>query len=185
MNGDSETGVTVMQMDEGLDTGDIIAIEKFPIGERDNLETVHDTSAQIGARLIISTLDKIEDGTATRTKQNEEESSYAPKIEKADQKIDFSFDAKTVSARIRGVTPPGAFAYHHGKMLKLTDVLATDGVGTPGEVISVESKGEGYIDVACKSGAVRVYTLVPEGKGKMSAGDFVRGRKIQKGDILS
>lgn len=185
MNGESETGVTVMQMDEGLDTGDIIEIEKFPIGERDNLETVHDKSVEIGAGLILKALEKIENGTAKRTKQDESLASYAPKIEKSDLKIDFNGDARSVSCKIRGVTPPGAFAYHNGKMLKLSDVAATDGKGPVGKVIAAVSKGEGYIDVACKSGALRVYSVVPEGKGKMSAGDFVRGRKIQEGDVLS
>ncbi len=185
MNGETETGVTVMYMDAGLDTGDIISKESFPISDSDTLETVHDRSALIGSELLLKTLADIENGSATRTKQNESESSYAAKIEKSDLKIDFNLDSRAVSCRARGVTPPGAFAYQDGKMLKFTKVLAVDGKGAPGEVIAVETKGEGYIDVACKSGALRVFTLVPEGKGKMSAGDYVRGRKIQKGDILT
>lgn len=185
MNGETETGVTVMHMDEGLDTGDIIAVEKFPIKDDDNLETIHDRSAAVGAVLLNSTLDEIFAGRATRVKQNESEATYAPKIEKSDMKIDFSLDARTVSCKIRGVTPPGAFAFHNGKMLKIISVAAVSGNGKPGEVIFAEPKGEGYIDIACRSGAIRAYVLVPEGKGRMSAGDYLRGRKIQKGDILS
>ncbi len=185
MNGETETGVTVMQMDVGLDTGDIISYSKFEITENDNLETVHDKSAELGAILLSETLDKIENGTATRTKQDDSLATYADKIEKSDMKIDFNADARAVSCRIRGVTPPGAFAYQNGKMLKITSLSVTTGKGAPGEVINTEAKGEGYFDVACKEGAIRVYTVVPEGKGKMSAGDYIRGRKIQKGDILS
>jgi methionyl-tRNA formyltransferase len=185
MNGERETGVTVMQMDEGLDTGDILLQEKFQIGERDNLETVHDKSMEIGAQLLLKALSEIENGSIIPEKQNDAISSYAQKVEKSELKIDFNFPAGAVSAKIRGLTPPGAYAFHNGKMLKLYDVMEIDACGMPGEVINTDARGGGYIDVACKSGALRVFSVVPEGKGKMTAGDFLRGRKIQKGDVLS
>ena len=185
MEGESETGVTIMYMDEGLDTGDIICAESFPITDEDDFETIHDRSAEVGARLLSKTVDDIENGAATRTAQDDALATYAKKVEKEDAKIDFNLDAKTVSQRIRGVTPiPGAFAYHGGKMLKIFRVSVSEGKGEPGEVLSVNGNGEGSILVACKTGALLIKGVIPEGKGKMTAGDFVRGRKIDLGDIL-
>lgn len=185
MDGERETGVTIMYMDEGLDTGDIIVAESFPITEEDDFESVHDRSAELGARLLSETVDAISNQSVTRTKQDDTLASYAKKVGKEDAKIDFSLDAKTASCRIRGVTPiPGAFAYLNGKMLKLCKVKAVAASGNPGEVIDVNSVGEGSITVAFGSGALLVSSVIPEGKGKMSAGDFVRGRKIKIGDIL-
>lgn len=185
IEGESETGVTVMQMDEGLDTGDIISCERFPISDDDDFESVYNKSTEVGGALLNKTITAIENGTATRTKQDGSLASYAAKIEKSDCKIDFTLDAKAVSCRIRGVTPPGAFAFLNGKMLKIANVKVIDKSGAPGEVVDLDSKGEGYVDIACGSGAIRALTFTPEGKGKMSAGDLIRGRKIQKGDILS
>ena len=185
MNGENETGVTIMYMDEGLDTGDIIARASFPIGKRDNLETVYEKSIELGAPLLINALSDIENGKAKREKQVESRASYAPKIEKSELKIDFDLDAKKVSATVRGLTPPGAYALHNGKNLRLYDVEAVAGEGEIGRVIAVNPKGDGSFDVACKTGAIRVYSVVPEGKGKMSAGDYLRGRKIDKGDLLT
>ena len=186
MEGESETGVTIMYMDEGLDTGDIITAESFPLTEEDDFETVHDRSAEIGAKLLSEVIDKLALGEASRTKQDDSLATYAKKVEKEDCKVDFSLDAKTVSARVRGVTPiPGAFCYLNGKMLKISKVKATEGKGKPGEVIELDPSGEGFIKIACSTGALTVKAVVPEGKGKMSAGDFIRGRKIQIGDILT
>ncbi|MBR5139522.1 MAG: methionyl-tRNA formyltransferase [Clostridia bacterium] len=185
MEGESETGVTIMYMDEGLDTGDIIATRTFPIGDEDDFETVHDTSLLIGSRLLSDTILEIEAGRAVRVPQDPSLATYAKKVEKEDCKVDFTLDAKTVSARIRGVTPiPGAFTYIGGKMLKIAKVKAVSGKGMPGEVIATDGSGSGSITVACADGAIRILQVTPEGKGKMSAGDFVRGRKIAVGDIL-
>ena len=185
MDGESETGVTIMYMDEGLDTGDIITYESFPITEDDDFETVHDRSAEIGAALLSKVIDSIENGTATRTAQDDSIATYAKKVEKEDCKIDFTVDAKTVSAHIRGVTPiPGAFARLNGKTLKICKVRATEGKGSAGEVIDLNASGDGSITVACGQGAILVGAVIPEGKGRMSAGDFIRGRKIKVGDIL-
>ncbi len=185
MNGEEETGVTIMYMDTGLDTGDVITAESFPIGEEDDFESVHDTSMAIGSRLLSDTIFKIEAGSISRTPQDSSLATYAKKVEKEDCLIDFSLDAKTVSARVRGVTPiPGAFTFLGGKMLKLARVKAVPGKGKPGEVTEVSGIGEGYITVACGEGALKILQVTPEGKGKMSAGDFVRGRKIAAGDIL-
>lgn len=185
MDGERETGVTVMQMDEGLDTGDIISQVSFPILPTDNFETIHDESAKIGADLLIRTLADIESGAAVRTPQDESLATYAAKIEKADAKIDFTLAADVLDCRIRGTTPiPGAFCYKDGRMLKIYDAAPTSGSGRPGEVIAQDAKGCGSFTVACGEGALLVRGVIPEGKGRMTAGDFIRGRKISLGDIL-
>ena len=185
MAGERETGVTVMYMDEGLDTGDIICKESFPITDTDDFESIHDRSAEVGARLLSAAIDAIASGTATRTKQDDSLATYAKKVEKEDAKIDFRLTARELDFIIRGVTPiPGAFAYLNGKMLKICKATPISLSGNPGEVIDLDSSGEGSITIACGEGALLVRTVIPEGKGRMSAGDLVRGRKIKIGDIL-
>ncbi len=185
MDGETETGVTVMYMDEGLDTGDIIAVSKFPISDTDDFEAIHDRSALIGAELLSKTVDGIVAGRAERRKQDSSLATYAAKVEKSDCRIDFSLPAKALNARIRGVTPiPGAFCYHNGKMLKITKTEVLSACGEAGRVTDLSAVGDGYITVACGEGSLRILGVIPEGKGRMSAGDFVRGRKISLGDIL-
>jgi methionyl-tRNA formyltransferase len=185
IDGDRETGVTIMQMDEGLDTGDIISQVSFPILDTDTFETIHDESAEIGGDLLVRTLADIREGRAVWTKQDSSLATYAAKIEKSDAKIDFTKDSRTVSCQIRGTTPiPGAYCFKDGKMLKLFSVTETNGRGKPGEVIAVDSKGEGSFTVACGEGAILVKGVIPEGKGRMTAGDLIRGRKLAEGDIL-
>ena len=185
MAGEKETGVTIMYMAEGLDTGDIISVEKFPILPEDDFEAIHDRSAEVGSRLLSETIESIYLGKAERVKQDDSLACYAAKVEKEDCRIDFNLPAKTLDCIIRGVTPiPGAFCYQNGKMLKINKATPVSGKGTPGKVIDVSAKGEGYITVACGEGALRITALIPEGKGKMTAGDYLRGRKIDLGDIL-
>lgn len=185
MEGENETGVTVMYMAEGLDTGDIISVERFPILPEDDFEAIHDRSAEVGGRLLSETIEKIYNGTADRIPQDDSLACYAKKVEKEDCKIDFSLSAAKLDCIIRGVTPiPGAFAYLGGKMLKVNKATPVKGEGRPGEVIDLSDKGDGYITVACGEDALKITVLIPEGKGKMSAGAFVRGRKIALGDIL-
>lgn len=187
MNGESHTGVTVMYMDVGLDTGDIISSEEFPISDTDDFEAVHDRSAEIGSKLLSRTLFDIEAGRSTRTPQDHGAATYADKIEKEDCKIDFTLDAKTCQCRIRGVTPiPGAFCYQKGKMLKITECSVIDKAYTApvGTVVEANGQGDGYITVVCGKGGIKITKLKPEGKGVMSAGDYIRGRKIEVGEIL-
>ncbi|MBQ7387120.1 MAG: methionyl-tRNA formyltransferase [Clostridia bacterium] len=187
MEGESVTGVTVMYMDVGLDTGDIIDTLEFSIGDEDDFETIHDRSAADGSVLLSKTINSIFDGTATRVKQDDSLATYAKKVEKEDCKLDFTNSAKKLDFTIRGVTPiPGAFAYLNGKMLKINKARPVDSDrGECGEVIALDDKGVGSFTVACGEGALVVSSVIPEGKGKMSAGDFIRGRKIKLGDILN
>ncbi len=184
MNGERETGVTTMKMDVGLDTGDILLVEKFPIGEEDTFETVHDTSARIGGTLLSRTLRALEEGTVTPTPQDHSLATYADKITKEECAIDFSLPARTLHARIRGLSPiPLSFTHlPNGKLLKVVSASLTEGHGKCGEIL--RSERDGFV-VACGEGALLIRTVVPEGKGKMSAADLVRGRGVAVGDILA
>ncbi len=185
MNGDKETGVTIMYMDEGLDTGDIITARSFPITELDDFESVHDRSAELGAALLSETIIEISEGRAVRVAQDSTLATYAQKIEKEDARIDFNLPAASLDCIIRGVTPiPGAFTYHGGKMLKICRARPINGSGKVGQVIAVDPVGDGSFTGACGEGALLVSLVKPEGKGVMTAGDFLRGRKLALGDIL-
>ena len=188
MEGERVTGVSVMYMDVGLDTGDVIDTYEIPISITDTSEDIHDRAALDGSRLLSEVIVRIGEGRAERTPQDHTKATYAAKIEREDAKIDFNMNAALAQCRIRGVTPfPGAFCMHGGRMLKITACLPLDKTSgaVPGTVIDVSGVGEGYIDVAFAEGTLRITRLKPEGKGVMSAGDFVRGRKIEKGEILA
>ncbi len=186
LDGKRETGITTMRMDVGLDTGDMLLREAIAIEENDNFETVHDKLGACGARVLLQTLDALKEGTLTRTPQDSAAATYAAKIEKEDCILDFSRPSQWVHDRIRGLSPiPLAFTHTpDGKMLKViaserSDVK-TDGA-KPGEVISLSG---GKITVACGEGAVSLLTVLPEGKKRMPAADFINGRKISVGDLL-
>ncbi len=184
MNGERETGVTAMYMDEGLDTGDMILSERVAIEDDDTFETVHDKLAQAGAEAISRVVKTAKTGELPREKQNGNESTYAAKIERADRVIDFNESACAVHNKIRGLYPfPRAFTTTPcGATLQITSSrVADDAEGVPGEVVSVCKDG---FTVKCSDGCVTVTGVIPEGKGKMSAADFVRGRKITVGDVL-
>ena len=186
IDGRSETGITTMLMAAGLDTGDMLLKERVAIGEDDNFEDIHDRLSIVGADLLIKTLAGLEAGEITPEVQDDSLANYAAKIEKADCELDFSLDAKTLHNLIRGLSPiPLSFTHTpDGKLLKVVKsriVDADKACGLPaGKVIEV---GED-IKVACGKGIISILAVVPEGKGRMSAADFVRGRKIAEGDIL-
>ena len=185
IDGKTVTGITTMYMAAGLDTGDMLLKEELIIEENDNFETIHDKLGTLGASLIVKTLDGLKNGTVTRIPQDDSLSTYASKIEKSDCLISFDNDAKTVHDLIRGLSPiPLSFTHTtDGKLLKVIASRIEDR-DTPheniGEVISL-SDG---ITVACRRGAITLMQVLPEGKGRMSASDFIRGRKVAIGDIL-
>ena len=184
MEGERETGVTAMYMDEGLDTGDIILCERVTIADGDDFESVHDKLAAAGAEAISRVVALAKEGSVPRTKQNEEESTYAAKIEKEDRIIDFRNSAKRVCDKIRALNPfPRALTFlPDGGALQITSSSASPDIkGAPGEVTSVGKDG---FTVACGDCGILVTGVIPEGKGRMSAADYVRGRKIAVGDML-
>lgn len=183
MNGESETGVTIMYMEKGLDTGDILRVAKTPIYDSDNLETLHDRLAEMGSRLLWEVICDAQADRLTPVKQNDAGATYAEKIEKDDCRIDFNKSAKETVNQIRALSPlPLAFTRLNGKNLKIVSAQAEDNTtGKPGEVTSLDG---GKIHVACAQGGIAIDSLIPEGKSRMSAADFIRGRKVAIGDIM-
>ena len=187
MDGKRKTGVTIMKMDVGLDTGDMLLVQEIEIGENDNFETVHDNLGSCGAEAMLCALEKLKNGTLTAKKQDDALATYASKIEKADCLIDFGKTADEVHNQIRGLSPiPLSFTHTaDGKMLKvIASEVAEREVehAAAGEVLSLE---KGRITVACGKGAVDLLVVLPEGKKRMNAADFINGRKIAKGDVLN
>lgn len=183
MDGDKETGVSVMKMDVGLDTGDVILVKKVQIEENDNFEAVHDKLAEAGSEALLEVVRLLKEGKATYTKQDDT-FTYAEKILKSDCLVDFTKSAKEVHNKIRGLSPiPLAYTKTpDGKILKLVNsrVSDTDFKGQAGEVVSLD----GAIFIKCGTGTVIIDMVVPEGKGRMKATDYINGRKIKLGDIL-
>ncbi len=189
IDGKAFTGIATMMMDAGLDTGDILLTERVDILPEDNFETVHDKMAEAGGSLMLKTLDRIRAGTLSRTPQSSIgiEPTYAAKIEKSECLINFALDADTIHNKIRGLSPfPLSYArMPDGKMLKFVASRVAP-CGKREEVGKVVSADKTLI-IACGDGTgrIEITRVLPEGKGRMDAADFLRGRKLTAGDILS
>lgn len=193
IEGRDHTGITTMYMDEGIDTGDMLLCRRVDILPEDDFGALHDRMAAAGAELLRETLAALEAGTLTRTPQPEAGASYAAKLEKEDCIVDFTRPARELADLVRGLSPqPLARAYMPGgKLLKLAAAHACESCdnddnseGAPGEVIALSDRGEGEMLVRCGRGVLAVTRVVPEGKGKMTAAEFIRGRRISIGDRL-
>ena len=182
MDGVSEIGVTVMQMDEGLDTGDMLLRGSLPLDPDADFEWVHDNLAKLGADLLIRALDGLEAGTLIPQKQDDSRSTYAAKITKEECLLDFAQPAKKLHDKIRALSPfPLSYAYLNGKLIKIirTKTAGLPSPAEPGTVIGCASDG---VTVACGEGALLITDLLPEGKRRMPAADFIRGRGVAVGD---
>ncbi len=185
IDGKKVTGITTMYMAEGMDTGDMLLRAELPIEEEDNFETVHDKLGALGASLLVRTLDLLKKGELSPTPQDDRLSTYASKITKEECLLNFDCSASELHNKIRGLSPiPLSFTHTpDGKLLKILSAVIADRTEehtTPGEVLSLHDG----ITVACRIGSVTLTGVLPEGKGRMSACDFIRGRKISVGDIL-
>lgn len=184
LNDESETGVTIMKMDAGLDTGEIITQEPTPILPEDNAQTLHDRLAQIGAQLLLKTIPDYNAGKIEPRQQPEEGASYARKIVKEDGKLDWTQPARALWNRVRAFTPwPGAFTLLPGEsklpLLKIWDAEVAEGMtGKPGEVLRADSSA---IVVACGENALRIRSLQREGGRRLAAHDFLAGHKLNVG----
>jgi methionyl-tRNA formyltransferase len=184
LNGDAETGVTIMKVVPKLDAGAILAQVKVPIREDDNVGTLHDKLAVAGARLLAETLPQWLNGEIREIPQNDEEATYAPNIRREDEIIDWNRSARDVHNHIRGLSPwPGAYTTWNGRILKLWESrYREDGpVARPGEVLQADEEG---IVVAAGKGVVILLRLQPEGKTPMTAGEMVRGKQIAPGMVF-
>ena len=178
INGERKTGVTTMYMDEGLDTGDIILKEETDILENETSGELYERLSVLGAKLLIKTIEEIESGSTKREKQDNNNFSYAPMLNKDMALIDWNKSANEIHNLIRGLNPwPIAFSYINGKRFKIYKSYISNLVGKiPGEVIS-----EKPFVIACgENTAIELLEVQYEGKKRMSSGDFLRGYKIEK-----
>ena len=187
IDGKKETGVTIMKMEEGLDTGDMYLASGFEITDSDDYGTVHDKLTEVGGAALLEVLDRLEIDTATAEKQDDALATYAAKIEKADTFVDFTMTARQVFNKIRAMSPAPLTSVKLGELpIKLVSakIVSEDSSNgdTPAGTVTSLSAG---IEVACGSGKIMITALTPAGKNKMSAADFIRGRKINVGDRFS
>lgn len=179
MNGDKVGGVTVMYMDEGMDTGDMILTREVEIKDDWCAEEYHDALAEVGKDALKEFLKYAESGNIPRTKQDESLVSYAAKIGNDDAYITFDESSVNTRNRIRGLSPfPGSFFFLRGKRIKVRNAILGNGCGENGTVISTDKGG---IEIACRDGSVIITQLCPEGKGVCDANSYLRGNKIEIG----
>ena len=182
INGLDETGVTSMQMNAGLDTGDILLTSKVKIGENETSEELWDRLSLLAPDVLEKTLAELNAGTLTPVKQDDSESTYAPLLSKEISVVDWNADCGTVHNKIRGLYSwPCAVTNINGKKIKLIKSVKHPQLsGVPGQVID----SDGRLVIACKSGAVEILTLQAEGKKAMSASDYLRGNPIEKNTVI-
>ena len=186
LNDELETGVTIMKMDPGLDTGDILAQQKTPIHAHDNSQTLHDRLAEIGAALLVRTIREHVAGKLIPTPQPVEGVSYAPKIKKQDGQLDWRLSARALWNRVRGLTPwPGAFTFigedPHRRLLKIWQAEVVTASGPPGEILQADRIG---LIVGCGRDALRLIALQLEGGRRLDAQQFLAGHPLKQGQRL-
>ena len=180
--GDAETGVTIMQMDAGLDTGDMCLVERLPIAADDTTASLHDKLAELGGRLIVEALELAACGGLNRTPQPAEGVTYAHKIEKAESLIDWSESAEVIARRLRAFNPfPGGATSLGSEAIKVWAAVAEEGSGAAGTVLSADAQG---VRVACGSGVLNMQLLQRAGGKRLAAGDFLRGFELPAGAVL-
>jgi methionyl-tRNA formyltransferase len=178
MAGDAETGVMVMKMDIGLDTGDVALAERIAITDRMTASDLHDALLPLGAGLMVRAMAALEQGTLELTKQSSVGVTYAAKIDKAEARIDWTKPARAVLRHIHGLSPfPGAWCQMPGEgapaRLKILRCEPADGAGEPGAVL------DDHFTIACAVGAIRIVDLQRAGKAPMKAADFLRGSPLK------
>ena len=182
INGEAETGVTTMQMDVGLDTGDMLLKKSTPIDPEEDTSSLHDRLAAIGAEALAETLDLLLAGRLVPVKQDDALSCYAAMLKKEDGLIDWGKGAQEIKNLVRGMTPwPGAFSHLDGKTMKVYRVGVANGSGAPGTVLRADRQG---LEVACGSGSVMLEELQLEGRKRLAAAEFLAGYKIEPGTVL-
>jgi len=173
--GDAQTGITIMQMDEGLDTGAMLLTEAMPVAAEDTTASLHDKLAAAGARLLVDALRQLEQGALKATPQPEAGVTYAAKISKDEAVLDFSQPAFTLERRIRAFNSfPAAMAYYEGTPLKIwrAQLQPARRAARPGEILSVDAFG---VTVACGEGALVLQELQKPGGKRLAAAEFLKG----------
>jgi methionyl-tRNA formyltransferase len=189
LNGETETGITIMKIDEGLDTGAILSQQSIAINPDDNAQTLHDRLAQLGAELLLSTIRGYVAGNLAPRPQPVEGVSYARKITKEDGRLDWTLSAQALWRRVRALNPwPGAYTFlprqpqSPPQMLKIWQAaVAEDSAGLPGEILHADAAG---IVVGCGQHALRILALQREGKCRMDVRAFLAGSQLRAGQGL-
>lgn len=172
--GDKETGVTIMQMDEGLDTGDMLHIATCPIDEDETSASLYNKLAALGPDALVATLDKLAAGTLNAEPQDDAQANYAKKLSKEEANIDWQLAALQIERNIRAFNPwPVCYTQMQGQTVKIWQAKVVSQQGTPGQVLSADKSG---ITIACGEQALTITQLQPQGKKPMSAQDFLNGR---------
>lgn len=187
LEGEKETGITIMQMDQGIDTGDILLQSAFPIDPKETGDSLHDKLAEEGARLIVEALEKIEAGEITPRKQKEEEASYAGMLQKSMGRIDWNKDAAQIERMVRGLNSwPSAYTTYRGKTLKIWDSDISENETASEEVVPgmVTAVKKDAIYVRTGEKELRITELQLEGKKRMAVKDFLLGYQIKAGEML-
>ncbi|HEV3011294.1 MAG TPA: methionyl-tRNA formyltransferase [Burkholderiales bacterium] len=176
--GDGETGVSIMQMDAGLDTGPVLMQKRIPIVPEDDAASLHDKLAVLGAEAMVAALDDIEAGRARAAPQPEDGVTYAAKIDKRDARVDWSRPALELERAVRALRPaPGAFALLDGEPVKIWRARVVDGQGQPGTILEMQNE----LVIACGQRALAVSELQRAGARRLSAGEFLRGQRLAPG----
>ena len=182
INGETETGITTMYMDVGLDTGDMLVKKTLSIGPEETAGELHDRLATLGRETMEETLRQLVAGTLQREVQDDEQSTYASMMKKEDGRIDWSRSAQEIHNHVRGLAPwPGAYTTINGKPLKLAETSQETAEGLPGCVIAADKNG---VCVACGSGSLRIRQLQLSGRKRLPAADFLRGCPLQAGAMM-
>ncbi len=184
LNGDSVTGVTIMYMAEGMDTGDIILQKETEISFEETVGSLHQRLSIMGAELLDTALKKLLRGEASRRKQDSTTATYAPPLKREEEKINWEQDARHIHNQVRGMNPwPGAYTMWKGHRVKIwrSSVVESEAEGKPGEVIHLGKEG---ITVAAGRGALTIEELQLSGGKKMPVGEFLRGNPLTPGTLL-
>jgi len=185
LNGDEETGVTIMQLVEKWDAGDILLQESFPIDETDTALTIEEKAVPLGAELLLKTIDGLEAGTITPVPQDESKATYLKQIKKEDGLIDFSAPAVMIDRQIRACIPwPSAYTYLEGKLFKIWSAEPVADMMEKGVCGSVAASEKGSIVIQCGEGCLRLKDVQIEGKKRMPVEDFLKGRKVEPGTVF-
>ncbi|UCD86116.1 MAG: methionyl-tRNA formyltransferase [Deltaproteobacteria bacterium] len=184
IKGEEKTGVTIMQMDEGMDTGKILLQKEIPIAAEDNLKTLSDRLSRLGASTLLETLNLLKQDKLKAMAQDSSRASYAPLLSKKDGEIEWEKGAEEINNFIRGMNPwPGAFTYLEGKFLKIlgAQVIERKVADRPGFITGTGPQG---LEVATGDGSLLITELQPESKKKMMTADFLRGYRVEEGQRL-
>jgi methionyl-tRNA formyltransferase len=184
INGDRETGVTTMMMDKGMDTGDMLLVEKTDIGPDETAVDLHDRLSVMGAHTLVRTLEKLQNGSLARTPQDHAQATYAPMLKKKDGEIDWSMPAERIACLIRGVTPwPGAYTFSDDMRLKIfkASVLDREISVPPGTILECFP---GELRVATGQSAIAIHEIQGESGKRLPIDDFLCGCRLPDGTCL-